>query len=102
MLQNALRTPADNAWGPATDHNGAIVMQAADQKFPYGIEAAQKVVNTDQDGVWGPRSKAMLRETVISVQNALDHMGFNVHGSDGVWGKNTQDAYNEARKVCHI
>jgi hypothetical protein len=102
MFQRAVRVEADNLWGPETDRHANAVIQAAGDHFPYGVIFAQQIVDTRQDGQWGPASKAMLRETIISVQNALTGMGFSTKGIDGIWGPNTNAAYSLARKACHI
>jgi hypothetical protein len=101
-FQKAVRTPADNLWGPATDVHAITLIQAALGRFPYGVKNAQSIVGTTQDGIWGPLSKAALKRTVVNAQNALDSMGFDVKGVDGIWGPNTQAAYTAARTICHI
>jgi hypothetical protein len=103
MLQAAVRAKVDDSWGSNTDtHCGALRDAATMSRFPYGVTFAQRVVGTTPDGIWGPNSETMLRETVISVQNALAHMGFDPKGSDGIWGPDTEDAYEAARHACHI
>lgn len=101
-LQRAVHTEPDNFWGPTTDKHTEALVAAAFGEFPFGVEFAQMVVGTKQDNIWGPKSVNMHRETTRRVQTALDHMGFNVHGSDGFWGPNTRDAFYAARKACHI
>lgn len=102
QFQNAIHVSSDNIWGNQTDKYANAVIYASVKSFPYGIAFAQQVVDTKADGKWGPASEAMLRETIIDMQNALDEMGFNVQGVDGAWGTHTSAAYNAARKACHI
>lgn len=104
-LQRAVRTYADNQWGPDTDkHCTALIGASAygGERFPYGIVFAQEVVGTAQDGIWGPNSKAALKNTTANVQRALAGMGFNPGIVDGIWGPNTNKAYSGARSACHI
>jgi hypothetical protein len=102
VFQNAVRVTPDNLWGALTDKHAEGLIHAAANKFPYGVTFAQRVVGTKADDIWGKNSETMLHETVISAQNALHSMGFDPKGSDGVWGPNTQKAYADARKACHI
>jgi N-acetylmuramoyl-L-alanine amidase len=104
-LQKAVRTTADNAWGPATDKNCTAVYSASawfGAKFPYGIAYTQGIVGAQQDGVWGPNSAAALKATTAQVQEALYGMGFPPGLIDGVWGPSTDAAYQKARTACHI
>lgn len=106
-FQTAIRVDADNMWGSNTDKNAAALMSASGfggegNRFPYGIAFAQKVVGTNADNHWGPMSKDATKRTVANAQKALTGMGFNTQGSDGIWGPNTDKAYQAARKACHI
>lgn len=101
-FQNAVRAPADGFWGPITDKHAGAMIHAVQHQFPYGVQFAQRVVGTVRDGTWGPASESMLRNTTTTVQNALRTMGFHPGSSDGIWGPKTQEAYNLARKACHI
>jgi N-acetylmuramoyl-L-alanine amidase len=106
-LQRAVRTTADNLWGQDTDKHGTAVIDAtifAGENFPYGVPFAQLCVGTVQDGVWGSNSRTALKATVKNVQTALAGMGFTVgpDGADGIWGPNTDRAYQLARTACHI
>lgn len=102
IFQNAVRTKPDSLWGAATDKNAKTVISATAGNFPYGIKYAQQIVDTVQDGLWGAKSKAMLAETVTTMQNALTVMGFSTQGADGIWGPHTSVAYLLARNACHI
>lgn len=104
-LQRAVRTPADNKWGEATDRNGDAVVAASAWDgihFPYGVKFTQGVVGTIADGNWGPRSAAAHTATVKNMQLALKNMGFKPGFADGVWGPATNAAYEAARSTCHI
>jgi hypothetical protein len=106
-FQTAVRTDADNMWGSNTDKNAVTLIGATgyggeNNRFPYGVLYAQKVVGTNPDNHWGPMSKDAMKRTVTNVQKALTGMGFDTKGSDGLWGPNTDSAYQAARKTCHI
>lgn len=106
--QAAIRVAADNMWGKDTDKNSTALIGASgfagdgDNRFPYGILFAQKVVGTNPDNHWGPMSKDATKRTVVKAQQALTSMGFDTKGADGIWGPNTESAYEAARKACHI
>lgn len=101
-FQKAVRVEADNLWGPDTDKAALTLANAGSRTFPNGVQFAQKVVGVKQDGIWGPESQAALKDTVAMAQRALNTMGFNTNGVDGLWGKNTNAAYTKARTACHI
>lgn len=104
-LQRAVRADADNTWGEDTDKHCEALISATHfggQKFPYGVEFAQKVVGTPQDGHWGPASKKAMHFTLKSLQIALASMGFNPGKVDGTWGPVSNRAFEAARKACHI
>jgi hypothetical protein len=102
VFQRAVHAVPDNLWGQVTDKHAAAIIDATANHFPWGKNFAQYVVGTTVDGFWGPKSKIMLIETVISMQNALHHMGFDPQGVDGIWGPKTRSAFYAARKACHI
>lgn len=105
QFQRAVHTTADNQWGKETDKCGEALEAATPyggRRYPYGVQYTQKVVGTTQDGSWGPASNTALYNTVVAVQKALAAMGFDPKGSDGVWGPNTDAAYNAARAACHL
>ena len=105
IFQKAIRTTADNSWGPATDKNATAMIEASafgDYSFPYGVAFAQSVVGAKQDGQWGLLSKNALAATVKSAQSALKAMGYNPGTIDGDWGVNSNKAYASARSACHI
>jgi N-acetylmuramoyl-L-alanine amidase len=104
-FQRAVRTDADNQWGPDTDKHATALIQATSYggtRYPYGVKYTQQVVGTAQDGIWGPNSRAALIATVKTAQSALTSMGFDPHGVDGIWGPNTNGAFLAARTACHI
>jgi hypothetical protein len=98
-LQRAVRTPAsgrDNLWGPDTDKRLRAVQQASEllgPRFPYGVKYTQDVVGVRATGKWGDRSRAAHDAAVVAVQRAL---GVAVNG---VWGPDTDHAYQVARKA---
>lgn len=107
-FQAAVRADPDNMWGSNTDKNATALIGVSgyvgngDNRFPYGVLFAQKVVGTNPDNHWGPMSKDAMTRTVIAAQKALFKMGFNPKGADGLWGTNTNTAYQAARRACHI
>jgi hypothetical protein len=101
-FQEAVHTAVDGIWGPNTDKAAGALIHAISNEFPYGVQFAQRVVATERDGQWGPKSQTALRNTITLVQKALSKMGFHPGVADGVWGPKTEDAYNKARKACHI
>lgn len=105
VLQRALKTTQDNAWGPNTDKNATAIIDASSfggVTFPYGIPFTQQIIGAQQDGVWGPKSQSSLKATTAVVQEALMTMGFAPGFIDGVWGPSTDKAYKAARLACHI
>ena len=101
-FQEAVRATVDGLWGSITDHHAWALSGASAGQFPYGVPFAQRVVGTVQDDAWGPNSKDACHKTVIAAQKALTDMGFDTHGADGIWGPNTQQAFQSARKSFHI
>lgn len=101
-FQRAIRTKVDGLWGDDTDKHAVALVKAWAGEFPYGVVFAQKVVGTRVDGLWGANSRRSLRTTTATAQIALKGMGFNPGTIDGVWGPNTDKAYQAARKACHI
>jgi hypothetical protein len=105
VLQRAVRTKADNSWGPLTDKHFEALRQASDwggNDFPHGVKFAQKVVGTEQDNDWGPKSRRAHKATVRQVQTLLNSMGYNPGRIDGEWGPNTERAYKAARKARRV
>lgn len=105
VLQTAVRAAPDNSWGPDVDKRLTAVREAsiwAGTDFPYGVAYAQRVVGAVPDNRWGPKSKGRHRETVARVQVALRSMGFSPGRIDGDWGRNTESAYQSARKACRF
>jgi N-acetyl-anhydromuramyl-L-alanine amidase AmpD len=103
--QKAIRTPADNLWGPMTDKHSTAIIEASGfggYAFPYGIAFTQMVVGTTQDGLWGPKSIDALKSTTVNAQKALRDMGFSPGQIDGYWGPITDRAFQKARTACHI
>ena len=101
-FQRAIRTKVDDLWGHSTDRHAEGLIHAGMGKFPYGVSFAQRVVGTVPDGIWGPHSKTAFFQTVVQAQTALTEMGFNTHTCSGIWDVQTNWAYFEARKACHI
>lgn len=104
-FQKAVRTTPDNLWGANTDKNATALIEATafgGNEFPYGVKFTQQVIGTLADGWWGGNSKTALTATVRAAQTALDAMGFDPQGIDGIWGPNTNAAYTRARTACHI
>jgi N-acetylmuramoyl-L-alanine amidase len=104
-LQKAVHCNPDNMWGAITDAHCTAVISATyfgGNKFPNGTKFAQACVGAVQDGIWGPNSQAALIATVKTTQLALGRMGFSPGPADGIWGVNTNKAYEAARTACHI
>lgn len=97
-LQKALEIPADGVWGPQTDEWAQRLRNAAFEKTGGGpdkdwdVRKVQKVVDTAEDGKFGPQSLAKLKSWVGGVQK-------NVLGvtADGAWGSKTDKAYQALR-----
>ena len=104
-LQGAVRAVTDNIWGEDTDKR-LLALRAASlwggKKFPYGVKFTQNVVGTPADGIWGTGSKTQHDRTTVNVQDALRNMGFNPGSSDGMWGYQTEAAFQAARKACKV
>ena len=104
-LQRAVRVHDDNVWGPSTDKALLAVREASiwgGNDFPYGVRFAQEVVGAFEDGIWGDRSRASHDFTVVAVQTALKAMGFDSGPIDGRWGRQTDEAFQAARKACRV
>lgn len=104
-LQQAVRTAADNVWGPTTDKHCDALREASawgGHDFPYGKAFAQVVVGASPDGIWGKKSVAAHDRTVANVQTALKSMGFDPGNIDGVWGNKSENAYQAARRACRV
>lgn len=99
-IQNLLEVNPDGRWGSNTDSRAQLLRTAARAKVgwpkkvvrPFRIIETQRVIDTTEDGVWGPRSQASLNHWVKQFQLAL---GVPV---DGDWGPRTDNAYLAARK----
>lgn len=99
-IQSALEVNADGLWGPTTDQV-ALLMRAAARAhagYPHNvnvsfyIKAAQRIVDTVDDGIWGPNSQSHLVNWIKSFQHALGVT------ADGQWGPRTDAAFLVARK----
>ena len=105
-IQKALHMHVvDGKWGPITDKAGDALRNATNfyhNKFPYGVAFTQQVVGTPVDNSWGRNSVKALGKTVTEVQKALAAMHFYKSKADGVWGPITENAYQAAKRVCHI
>lgn len=100
VLQRAVNTVDDNDWGPVTTRHFEAVRAASlfgGNKFPYGVQFAQKVVKALQDGNWGPKSWLAHDATVYSIQRALKDLGYYGGYIDGVWATMTDTAYLKAK-----
>ncbi|MFD6176709.1 MULTISPECIES: peptidoglycan-binding domain-containing protein [unclassified Isoptericola] len=98
QLQEAVGFPwkqRDNLWGPDTEKRLEDVRAASrfrGSKFPHGVAATQRAVGADDDGKWGPKSRAAHDRTVQAIQRVLGVK------ADGVWGPTTERAYQALRK----
>lgn len=104
-LQRAVRATDDNQWGSDTNKRLYAVREASDWSgtdFPYGVKFTQEVVGSKADGEWGPRSRAAHDDTVIAIQTALKAIGFNPGPVDGIWGRQTEEAFQAARKIAQL
>lgn len=101
-LQRALHVKDDGIWGPVTMKAAGALIHAISDEFPYGVQFAQRVVGTERDGQWGPKSKAQLRNTITAVQKAFSQMGVKPGpgAADGIWGPKTEEAYKAAKNAC--
>lgn len=100
-IQRAVRTTADNIWGPDTDKHLKAVREAGNyygRDFPYGTKFAQVCVGTKADGIWGPKSRKAHDRTVKRLQKALRKLGLYHGRIDGIHGPRTEAAVNSARR----
>lgn len=89
-VQRAVGAYPDHVIGPDTIARTTAVISASQWGgvcFPYGVEYTQRVVGTEQDGIWGDASMAAHDRVVEAIQRAL---GVD---DDGVWGPVTQSAW---------
>jgi len=99
-LQSLLEVTPDGKWGAVTDSRAQLMRTAARAKVgwpkrvnkPFRVLEAQRIIDTTEDNVWGPRSQASMSDWVELFQHAL---GVPV---DGDWGPRTDNAYLAARK----
>lgn len=98
-VQASLEVPIDGKWGRETDEHARRMRAAArahagyPKKVPakFDIREVQRIIDTEQDGQWGPRSQASMYRWVKEFQRALGVM------PDGQWGPKTDVAYLNAR-----
>lgn len=86
-LQRAVEAADDNINGPDTRRRINAVRQASrwgGSDFPYGIDFAQKIVDTPADGVWGSNSGKAHDRKVEEIQRIVGAK------RDGVWGPETE------------
>lgn len=105
VLQRAVRVEDDNVWGSDTDRALLAVRESSTfggNDFPYGVRFAQEVVGAVKDGIWGDQSREAHDDTVIAIQTALRAMGFYPGKADGIWGGQTEGAFQAARKACRV
>jgi hypothetical protein len=96
-FQRALHAVPDNIWGEDTENRARAVRYASKLHgvtFPSGVQYAQNIVVTLQDGIWGAQSEAAHDATVARCQGA---MGVEV---DGIWGPVTDQAYLDLRAAA--
>lgn len=99
-IQIALEVDADNKWGAFTDSR-AMTMRNASRAHAgrpsnvvrdFDVRVAQRVIDTDPDGVWGRLSQTALYAWIKSFQHILGV------GVTGYWDKETDDAFLTIRK----
>src|SRR5205814_6457398 len=92
-IQIALEVDADNKWGAFTDSR-AMTMRNASRAHAgrpsnvvrdFDVRVAQRVIDTDPDGVWGRLSQTALYAWIKSLQHILGV------GVTGYWDKETDD-----------
>lgn len=82
-LQTVLHQTADGAFGPATIRALNAVLDRKRESVAY----VQRVVGTNPDGVWGPKSEAARIACIKAVQRMLGVT------ADGAWGPKTAAAW---------
>lgn len=100
-IQRVLKVAVDGDWGKQTDARALLMRKAAQATVgsPHrvgnlknlDVRLIQRVVGTEADGVWGPRSQASMAMWVKLFQRATDsEVG-------GHWGPKTDNAFLKAR-----
>lgn len=95
-FQDAIHVTPDGVWGPNTQNFAVAVIDADFHEFPSGVKLAQEAAGTVADGNWGPKSATALKATIVKMQEALTHMGYDTKGIDGAWGPNSNAAFDAA------
>jgi surface antigen len=88
----------DGDWGALTEGRSqrmrSVAAHHSTKGFPVStVELLQRIVDTSDDGVWGPRSEEGLAEWVKDAQRLLGVK------ADGDWGPKTDAAYLAFRKA---
>lgn len=105
-IQGALHCEADNVNGPITSGHLQAVKDTSEAFWadlgPEGIKCAQMAVGAEDDGVWGPISRACHDTTVGNLQRALNNLGYTLD-VDEVYGPKTDwaawDALSKAQQA---
>ena len=82
-LQRAVGADPDNVLGPDTRQRILAVSSASTwggNEFPFGVEYAQSVVGTAQDGIWGDNSEAAHDAVVGRIQAAVGAYQDEIYG----------------------
>lgn len=95
-FQTAIHVTPDGIWGPNTENYAVAVIDADFGEFPNGVAIAQRAVGVKVDNNWGPISRTACKATVVKMQEALTHMGYDTKGIDGVWGPDSNAAFTAA------
>lgn len=101
-LQRALETDRDNIWGPDTERR-ALNMRAAGRthlgrpniRRDFNEKLVQSIVDVQQDGIWGPRTRSAFVGWLKGFQNFLGVR------QTGYWDTATDRAFLAFRKRYH-
>jgi hypothetical protein len=99
-VQKTLEVSPNGHWDHNTDVRAQTMRTAsrAHAGYPkkinkrFNIELAQKIIDTNVDGIWGFRSQASIFKWVKTFQTAVGVK------ADGQWGPKTDNAYLAVRK----
>lgn len=94
-FQSFLETTADGKWGPNTDVRAMAFRAVAYDKVPASesqIRLVQYIVDVTPDGIYGPITRAAVKNNVMKAQSIF-HVTI-----DGIWGPNTDDHFLRFRK----
>lgn len=99
QIQRTLEVVADGKWGSATDHRARLMRAACMRHLGYpdnthlsfDIFTVQRIIDTNPDGAWGPKSQAALENWLRFFQHILGVK------TSGRWTPATEDRFERIR-----